>query len=191
MNPIDLALEARLLTRRSIVGECWNWAGAVTSHGYGRMSYRNHIYRVHRLAAHLWLGLDLADSEVKVCHTCDNPPCFNPEHLYLGTQKTNVEDMVARGRAYPGPPKWDSCARGHALTPDNLVGAKRPHCRTCNNDWWRKRRKAVFAAAKASGLTCREYVAIHGYRLATAERILAQSTVRLCDEIDAQAGVER
>lgn len=120
---------------------CWEWTGAVTQRGYGRMSYRNQVYRVHRLAAHEWLGLDLADPTVKVCHRCDNPPCVNPDHLYLGDQKTNVQDMVQRGRNYPGPARWTHCARGHALIEGNTVGKKNPRCRTCNNEQQRRRRQ--------------------------------------------------
>jgi hypothetical protein len=54
-------------------------------------------YYVHRLAAHLWLGLDL-DSRVCVLHRCDNPPCFNPDHLFLGTQSDNLRDSISKGR---------------------------------------------------------------------------------------------
>ena len=142
----SLPLEDRLLQRVAAgSGGCWNWTGAVTQHGYGRMSYRNHVERTHRLAAHLWLGLDLADPDVKVCHTCDNPRCINPEHLYLGDQKTNTADMVRRGRASAGPNPWTHCARGHELTPDNTTRRKKPRCRTCNNEGQNRRRAAVRA----------------------------------------------
>ena len=130
--------------------DCWEWTASVTDHGYGRMSYGNHVYRVHRLAAHLWLGLDLADQSIKVCHDCDNPPCFNPDHLYLGTQKDNNRDMVQRGRAYPGPKRASHCKKGHPLTKDNTVGIKNPRCRTCNNEQQRRRRHAKRTATVAA-----------------------------------------
>lgn len=113
--------------------------GSYTEHGYGRMSYLNHVYRTHRLAAHEWLGLDLSDTAVKVCHHCDNPPCFNPAHLYLGDQRSNVRDMVLRGRGYKGPEKWTHCAKGHELTPENIVTNTQPRCRICHNDGQRRR----------------------------------------------------
>lgn len=52
---------------------------------------------VHRIAAAIWLGFDL-ESDLQVNHHCDNPPCFNPEHLFIGTQKDNLRDMDAKGR---------------------------------------------------------------------------------------------
>ena len=135
-------LAVRLMERRVITEPgCWEWQGALTQHGYGRMSWRDRIYRTHRLAAHLWLGLPLEESTVKVCHHCDNPPCFNPEHLYLGDQKSNVADMVARGRNYPGPQPWSHCSKGHALTPETTVGRVKPRCRECNNTGQRRRRE--------------------------------------------------
>lgn len=151
-------LENRLTESRRITDNgCWEWTRAVTEHGYGRMSYQDQVHRVHRLAAHLWHGLDLDDSTTKVCHHCDNPPCFNPEHLYLGTQKTNVRDMIDRGRNYPGPDRWTHCTRGHELTPDNTVGVKKPRCRTCNNEQQNRRRRekqavqAITAALEVQG----------------------------------------
>jgi hypothetical protein len=54
--------------------------------------------RVHRVAAHLWLDFDL-DSPLCVLHRCDVPRCFNPEHLFVGTQKDNTNDMIVKGRA--------------------------------------------------------------------------------------------
>lgn len=138
-------LEVRLMRQVEVTESgCWVWAGSVTQHGYGRMSWKNHVHRTHRLAAHLWLGLDLGDTEAKVCHTCDNPPCLNPEHLYIGTQKSNVADMLDRGRAYKGPDKWTHCAKGHELSPDNRSTSGR--CRTCWNEYQRNKRARLKAA---------------------------------------------
>ena len=119
---------------------CVEWTGSVTEHGYGRMSYRNRVERVHRLVAHLHLGLDLNDPRVKVLHKCDNPPCVNPDHLYLGNQKENVRDMVERGRNYGGPSKWTHCKNGHELTPENRI-ARRGRCLTCAVAMQRERRR--------------------------------------------------
>lgn len=60
---------------------------------------RRYTGNVHRLAAHLFLGLDLSRSRgVYACHHCDTPACFNPEHLFLGTPKDNSDDCKAKGR---------------------------------------------------------------------------------------------
>ncbi len=71
--------------------------------GYGSLSIaisRNHQIHVgaHRLMAHLRLGLDLLDSKQHACHHCDNPICFNPDHLFVGGAIDNVRDMIAKGR---------------------------------------------------------------------------------------------
>jgi HNH endonuclease len=78
-----------LLKRRKVtpVG-CWEWTGSRHSKGYGHVWIEWKHYRVHRLAAWLWLGFDL-DSDGLVLHRCDNPPCFNPKHLYIGTNSDN------------------------------------------------------------------------------------------------------
>lgn len=142
------SLEDRLLEKRHITpGGCWEWTKATTQHGYGRMSFRNHVHRVHRLAAYLWLGFDLSDSRTSVCHHCDNPPCFNPDHLYLGSQKTNVRDMVDRGRHYPGPEKWEACVKGHELTPETRV-AGTGRCKICANQY----NKSRYATCVVCGL---------------------------------------
>ena len=152
------SLEDRLTEKRRITeAGCWEWTKSVTGHGYGRMSYQNHVYRVHRLAAHLWLGLDISDPSVAVCHHCDNPPCFNPDHLYLGSQRTNVRDMHQRGRGYPGPQKWTHCANGHELTPETRVaGAGR--CKICANRYNKERRARVDAVkAMTAALTSHQH----------------------------------
>lgn len=77
--------------------ECWLWPRFRDHHGYGRAKYRGQNYGAHRLAAHFALGFDL-ESPHFVCHHCDNPPCFNPAHLFVGTPMDNVRDMIEKGR---------------------------------------------------------------------------------------------
>jgi hypothetical protein len=89
---------------------CWEWTGQrakPTPHnpwkyGYGKVKYvvngKKKNYIVHRLAWELVNGL-IPDG-MMVLHKCDNPPCFNPEHLKLGTHQENMDDMVQRGRAH-------------------------------------------------------------------------------------------
>lgn len=142
-----MTLKDRLLQGSKTVGSgCREWMFSKTEHGYGRMSYRGKVRRTHRLAAHVWLDLDLDDEKVKVCHGCDNPACINPEHIYLGTQKTNVRDMRDRGRGYPGPAKHSHCKKGHKLTPENRVAGK-GRCKICAADYNRKRRKRITVRA--------------------------------------------
>lgn len=76
---------------------CWGWTGSRDSHGYGRLAIKGKRWRVHRLAAVLWLGFN-DDPDLKVCHRCDNPPCFNPAHLFIGTALDNMRDKCQKGR---------------------------------------------------------------------------------------------
>ena len=80
---------------------CHIWLGTVCKDGYGRISTRERgtDQLVHRLAYKQFVG-PIPDS-LKVCHRCDVPSCVNPDHLVLGTQKDNLRDMFAKGRARP------------------------------------------------------------------------------------------
>jgi len=77
--------------------DCWYWTGVCFSSGYGAYYFDGKVLRIHRFAAHLWLGFDL-DSKSLVCHKCDNPKCFNPEHLFIGTSLDNMQDKKNKGR---------------------------------------------------------------------------------------------
>lgn len=78
--------------------DCWVWQGPVTKRGYGRVYAIGKTWRAHRLAYHIIFG-DIPKGML-VCHSCDNPPCCNPEHLFLGTNKDNSEDMVNKNRSF-------------------------------------------------------------------------------------------
>lgn len=73
-------------------GDCWNWLGHIDKCGYGK--FWN--YLAHRFS---WVDSfgEIPDG-MYVCHKCDNPRCVNPDHLFLGTQKDNMDDMVKKGR---------------------------------------------------------------------------------------------
>lgn len=75
--------------------ECWNWT-AYKCHGYGRMGFNGKIHMAHRMAFKIAYGP--FDERLKVLHRCDNPSCVNPSHLFVGTQKDNVDDMTRKGR---------------------------------------------------------------------------------------------
>lgn len=76
-------------------GTCWPWRGGCDRAGYGWFIYRSKQYRAHRLAFQ-FANADPGD--LHVLHRCDNPPCCNPAHLFLGTQADNNADMMAKGR---------------------------------------------------------------------------------------------
>lgn len=74
---------------------CWDWTGA-TVRGYGQLVVMGVKTYAHRFSYELAHGAISADLEI--LHTCDNPPCCNPEHLVLGTHKQNMEDAARKGR---------------------------------------------------------------------------------------------
>ena len=76
---------------------CIDWTASGDGKGYGRFRVNGGLQRTHRVSYQLKHGT--IPSGMCVCHHCDRPVCVNPEHLFLGTQQENVDDMRAKGRA--------------------------------------------------------------------------------------------
>lgn len=79
--------------------KCWVWKLYCTPFGYGTLSYDGKKVLAHRHSYEVFNG-EIPDG-IKVLHKCDNPSCVNPEHLFLGTQKDNIDDMVSKSRNVP------------------------------------------------------------------------------------------
>ena len=77
--------------------ECWPWRGALHEQGYGQLTVAKRPLKAHRVAYVLHSGAD-PDPMLRICHSCDNPRCCNPDHLWLGTQKQNVRDAMDKAR---------------------------------------------------------------------------------------------
>jgi hypothetical protein len=77
---------------------CWPWTGATFHWGHGAVKVNGRPWGAHRIAWELTRG-PIPDG-LLICHHCDNPPCCNPAHLFVGTHThlDNVRDMDAKGR---------------------------------------------------------------------------------------------
>src|SRR6185369_17008438 len=75
---------------------CWEWRGARREFGYGMVRINGILRRVHRVSWEIRFGVITGD--FAVCHKCDNPPCVNPDHLFLGDAKDNVNDCISKQR---------------------------------------------------------------------------------------------
>jgi len=107
--------------------ECWVWTGFRYKKGlaYGQFEEgtsppMRRTVRAHRYSWVLHNGE--IPSGMQVLHRCDNPGCVNPNHLFLGTQKQNIEDMVRKGRASMG-----EKAGGAKLTSDQVIEIRSLH----------------------------------------------------------------
>lgn len=127
MAALKLTLEQRFWAKVKKADGCWLWTGAGSRKGeHGRIGIGGRsegIALAHRLSWELHHG-PVPDGFC-VCHRCDNPPCVNPAHLFLGTKGDNNRDMYAKGRAYAqshgrNPLAKTHCLRGlHSFTPEN------------------------------------------------------------------------
>jgi hypothetical protein len=111
---------------------CWEWLACVDKNGYGIFRLNGKNEKSHRFS------FILKNGEIKnnlfVCHACDNPKCVNPNHLWLGTNQDNVDDMMKKGRQLKGDDHWsrkkpDKLARG-----DRSASIKYPGIRKGENN---------------------------------------------------------
>lgn len=127
----------RFLQKIEFTEGCWIWAGG-TNGRYGifgagsSRDNREQVY-VHRYAYTLWCG-EIPDG-MNVCHTCDVPLCVRPEHLFLGTQADNLQDMVRKRRhswqAHP-----ERVPRGEAHPSTRLSDAGVEEIRNLRSKGW-------------------------------------------------------
>jgi hypothetical protein len=121
---------------------CIIYEHAKNRDGYGILSKKINGSRLaHRAALSKKLGRPV---EGVTRHTCDNPPCINPDHLLEGTHADNSMDRVLRGRTYGHGKNNTHCKHGHEFTPENTLIRHRKGrlemkpvrvCKTCSQAW--------------------------------------------------------
>ena len=75
---------------------CWIWKGSRRKPGYGQKQFRGKLWQAHRLIYTI-LKEEIPENKI-ACHVCDNPPCVNPDHIFIGTHKDNMQDASRKGR---------------------------------------------------------------------------------------------
>ncbi len=76
--------------------DCWVFTGSLNNKGYGNFALNGKLDKAHRVAYEYYIGP--IPENTMVLHRCDNPPCCNPNHLFLGTAKDNYDDMIGKER---------------------------------------------------------------------------------------------
>ena len=144
-----MTIEERFWAKVDKTDNCWLWTGSVNNRGYGRIGSggkNGSALYAHRVSYLIHFGE--FDESLFVCHTCDVPNCVNPNHLFLGSAKTNSEDMVSKGRHLNGWGQRTHCINGHEFTDENTRVYVRGwrQCRECKN----ARRRKGYADVRVS-----------------------------------------
>jgi len=90
-------LEERFDSKWEWSGDCWRWTAAKDKDGYGYFTVQQRTQKAHRFSYEYHHGK--IPSGCFVLHTCDNPSCVRPGHLFLGNALENMQDKIAKGRA--------------------------------------------------------------------------------------------
>lgn len=151
-------IRERIMSRvRKCKSGCWEWTGASSNEGYGRVKVAGKLESPHRL---MWEEENgpIPDG-LWILHDCDNPPCVNPAHLFLGTRSDNMLDASKKGRTRGERPerrtrekngKVQCCRCKDWFAPDDFYKycSKDPrgwcynsYCKICNTEYARERRK--------------------------------------------------
>lgn len=137
-----------IMDRREVAPSgCWEWTGPLNQWGYGQVSFRGRHTMAHRFMAFVNDMIGWDDARL-VLHRCDNPKCFNPEHLFTGTARDNARDCTMKMRQHQQ--QKSHCPRGHEYSSENTrlklsAGSFGPErvCKTCHREREAARRRAL------------------------------------------------
>jgi hypothetical protein len=116
------------------INDCWLWIGYLTTSGYGRITIHGMAIEIHRLSCYIHHDLDLSDDRWRALHKtiCPNKSCWNPEHLYIGTQFDNMRDSISAGTHISQNQYRTHCKYGHLI--DGIKNNGKRYCLTCNRE---------------------------------------------------------
>jgi hypothetical protein len=100
---------------------CWEWTGRRHKAGYGVLDLDGRPQLATRV---MWFLTHSEWPVLNVCHACDNPPCVNPTHLWLGTDLDNARDRESKGRGRRGPPRLGREHHNCKLTPEAVINIR-------------------------------------------------------------------
>ena len=143
-----IPLWKRLLKNTKFDNGHWLWQGYKMPSGHGQIRINYKMILLHRLSAHIYHGMDLLDMKVQANHKniCRESSCWNPEHIYVGTQKQNVEDRQEFKETRSGSNNRlkTHCIKGHEYNEENTTKRnKRRHCKVCHREKAREKRVAI------------------------------------------------
>jgi hypothetical protein len=140
---------AATLAARSIRQEqgCLLWQGSLDNGGYGTIQIAGKVIKTHRAAWEAAYGP--VPPGLKVCHRCDVRSCIEPTHLWLGTQRENMQDAGAKGRMSGRPwnagRPWDEATKAKIAATSRLRQGKlhtaesKAKMAEARRAWWRNR----------------------------------------------------
>lgn len=136
--------ERMMKTRQIDENGCWNHTGVTGKNGYCYISFKDKSVLKHRLSYSLFVG-ELSPG-MDICHKCDNRRCFNPDHLFQGTRKENVDDCFSKNRGFHQKRDLRFCKNGHDMDKFgyykrvNKTGWIGRQCKTCHKNYSAKRK---------------------------------------------------